>query len=263
MKIFMAPLISGSSGNATLIGTENTRILIDAGSTGKVILGLLDGLGAGMPEAILVTHEHTDHINAVGVISRKLGIPVFANAETWEAMQKKIGNISLKNIRIIEESEFYIGDICVKPFETSHDAAHPFAYSCYANGAKVSTLTDTGRFTKKMLKETEGADIVLLEANHDIGMLMNGSYPKTLKDRIRSTKGHLSNDQAAEAARLLADTRVRGLLLGHLSRENNTLEAAFGTVKAGLKTAGIDVGKDIGLGMTKRDCAVGPYLIGD
>lgn len=257
----MSPLCSGSSGNSTYIGTENTGLLVDAGTTGKNILSLIEGISVVMPKAILVTHEHIDHINAVGIVSRKLDIPVYANAETWAAMEKKLGNIRLGNIRVISDEEFYIGDICVKPFETSHDSAHSFAYSFYANGAKVSTMTDTGRCSQSMLAEVEASDLILLEANHDVDMLKNGLYPQHLKQRILSAKGHLSNVQAAAAAVELAKSGVRGILLGHLSSENNTMSAAFETVREGLCAGGIIPGKDVALGMTKRNSPVGPYAL--
>lgn len=258
----MAPLFSGSSGNSTYIGTEKSALLVDAGFTGKAVLSALDSIGDCIkPQGIVITHEHIDHINAVGVISRKLDIPIYANGETWAAMEKKLGNLSLKNVCVIDTSEFYIGDICIKPFETSHDAAHPFGYAFYANGAKLCTMTDTGKFNNNMLSEAENSDIMLLEANHDVGMLKNGPYPKQLKDRILSVKGHLSNIQAAQASVELAKRGVRAFLLGHLSKENNTLEYAFNTVRDGLFDNGIVPGKDVAIGMTKRDGIVGPYII--
>jgi len=261
MKIQISPLVSGSSGNATYIGTDSTGLLVDAGTTGKNLLALLSSISVQKPAGILVTHEHNDHISAVGILSRKLDIPIYANTETWAAMEKKIGNIHLRNIREITAEEFYIGDICIRPFETSHDAAHPFGYTFYANGAKLCTMTDTGRLTKEMLMQAEGSDLILLEANHDIDMLKNGPYPKALQDRILGTKGHLSNVQAANAAVELVKSGVRGILLGHLSKENNTLELAFKTVKNTLTENGIIVGRDVGLGMTKRDSFVGPYTL--
>lgn len=263
MKLCIAPLFSGSGGNSTLVFSEKTRVLIDAGLTGKRIVTALDesGIHPGSIDAIIITHEHIDHIKGVGVLSRKYDIPVYANSETWAEMYAKIGDVAERNIRIIDESDFYINDLCIEPFSISHDAAKPFGYSVYASDAKVTVMTDTGRVSKATLARADGAKIVLLESNHDVNMLKNGSYPRALKDRILSGKGHLSNVDAAAAAAEMVKNGVRGILLGHLSRENNTEQKAFLTVTDELNKKGICVGRDVALKVTNKDNVTGIFEV--
>lgn len=260
MRLCMAPLFSSSSGNSTYIGTEKTGLLVDAGLAGSNICDALKSIDAITPSAILITHEHTDHIKGAGVISRKFDIPIYANAETWEQMEPKIGAVAQKNIRVIDtESEFFIGDICAKPIPLSHDAANPVGYSFFGGGKKVCTMTDTGKLTKNMLDAAAGSSIVLLESNHDIEMLKCGKYPYKLKMRILSGKGHLSNNDAGKGAIDLAKRGVRGILLGHLSRENNFEELAYSTVRDTLEASGVRVGKDIALAMTHKFRVTGRF----
>ncbi|MBQ9941878.1 MAG: MBL fold metallo-hydrolase [Christensenellaceae bacterium] len=263
MSLDISPLFSSSSGNCTYIEAQGTGILIDAGVAGGVAAAALSEIGKSPADVagILVTHEHVDHIRAVGVLSRKYDIPVYANEGTWLAMEGKIGNIALKNTRIIEKSEFYIGSLCVQPVPIHHDAADPTGYAVYGAGRKVGVMTDTGHVTAAMLDAMEGADILLLESNHDVDMLKNGRYPYKLKQRILSGKGHLSNDAAAEAAIALAGRGVRGILLAHLSKDNNREELAYGAVRSALQQRGLLVGRDISLGTAQKHKVTGYYSL--
>lgn len=249
MNLSIAPLFSSSSGNATYIGSEETGILIDAGVTGKNMEAALKSIDK-KPErlkGILITHEHVDHIKGAGILSRKYNIPIYANRATWECICDKIGEIRERNMRLIDECDFFIGDLTITPIPLSHDAADPAGYSVYANGKRVSVLTDTGRVTEDMLKKAAGSDIILLEANHDVEMLKCGKYPYNLKTRILSTKGHLSNEDSGRAAVELVKRGVRGILLGHLSRENNFDELAKKTVEDALIKEAIIPGRDVAL----------------
>jgi len=263
MSLSIAPLFSSSSGNCTFIGTENTGLLVDAGLAGNMIEGALAAIGRkpGALCGIVVTHEHTDHVKGVGVLSRKYDLPVYANTKTWECMQGKLGRVSLKNTRVIDRSEFFVGDICVQPVALHHDAADPNGYAFFADGKKLGVMTDTGRVTRRMLDAMEGAAIVLLESNHDVEMLKNGSYPRYLKARILSTRGHLSNEDAGKAAEELVKRGVRGILLGHLSKENNREPLAYGTVQTLLAQAGIVAGRDLALGTTQKYTVTGCYTL--
>ena len=158
----------------------------------------------------------------MGVLSRRYDIPIFANALTWEAMQSDIGRIKAKNECVIDRGEFYIGDICARPIPLMHDAADPTGYALCAGGKQVGILTDTGKVTRDMLDTLADSSIVLLESNHDETMLKNGPYPYSLKQRILSAHGHLSNIASCRAAKALAERGVRGVLLAHLSEHNNT-----------------------------------------
>lgn len=259
----ISPLFSGSSGNSTYISSDEHSLLIDAGVTGKQLDEAFSLIKRDPSKlgGILITHEHSDHIKGVGVISRRYGVPVYANAPTWEAMEGKLGKIAAHNIRIIDDTEFYIGDICVKPIPLHHDAVCPRGYSVFCGSKKFTVLTDTGHITRSMLAEAAGSDIVLLESNHDVEMLKCGSYPFQLKQRILSGNGHMSNDDAATVAVELVKSGVRGILLGHLSLENNFPSLAQKTVSDGLVAGGVVVGKDVALQTARRLTPTGVYIL--
>jgi len=261
MKLSIAPLFSGSGGNATYIGTESGGLLIDAGLSGSTIISALQQIDKKPTDlsGILVTHEHIDHIKGIGVLSRKYDIPVFANAETWEAMQDKVGGISLKNMRMIDDGEFFIRDMMITPIPLSHDAANPTGYAVSANGKKVTVMTDSGKVTKQMFDRAAGSSILLLESNHDVNMLKCGRYPYQLKARILSNKGHLSNIDCGKAAAELIGRGVRGILLGHLSKENNFDELAYQTVYDTLIAEGIVPGRDAALAVAKKTEVTGYF----
>ena len=261
MELKIAPLFSGSKGNCIYIGTETSKVLVDAGYSCTRLVAELKKADAHMEDidGILITHEHSDHIAGVGVVSRKYDIPVYANQETWTAMAPRLGEVADRNIRVIDEEDFYVKDLCVQPYEISHDAVRPFGYSLTAGGKKVSIMTDLGRVTEKMLEQVRGSSIVLLESNHDVEMLKCGPYPYYLKRRIRSQHGHLSNDDAALTAYRLVEAGVRGILLGHLSEKNNFYELAYETVCGFLQQNGIVIGKHVAVGLAKREGVTGVY----
>ena len=243
-------LKSGSRGNSALVVSEKTKILIDCGISGKTAeksLGQLD-INPAEIDAIVVTHEHIDHILGVGVMMRRYKTPVFANADTWNAMLPQIGKIDESLIREFKcYEDFEIGDIGVAPFPIPHDAANPVGYSFLNDGEKVSVATDVGELKKEMFLALRGSDTVLLEANHDVNMLEMGSYPMPLKRRIRGNLGHLSNDDAGKAAEFLVRLGTENIILGHLSEENNYPRLALETVVCALNEADIKVGRDVTL----------------
>lgn len=263
MALSITPLFSGSSGNAILIRSEQTKILVDAGVSGKRIEQALAEVGetAGDIKAILLTHEHSDHITGAGVLSRKHNIPIYATELTWNAANGKLGRVSTKHTRIISKSDFYIDDLLIEPFETPHDAVDPVGY-CVSNGAKkIGVATDLGYFSKTVEYRLHSCDLVLLESNHDSDMLLAGRYPYHLKQRIKSRRGHLSNDDAAQAAIRLAAAGVSSILLGHLSQENNFEHLAFRTVTDALMGEGLTPGHDFQLGLAFRDRVTGVFDI--
>jgi phosphoribosyl 1,2-cyclic phosphodiesterase len=261
MALRIAPLFSGSSGNSIFIRSEQASLLIDAGTSCSRISQELAKADASLCslDGILITHEHTDHIRGLDIITKKYDIPVYANGPTWEILLPKLRDIKPKNIREITTEDFYIKDICVQPFEVSHDAACPYGYALHSKGKKVAVITDLGHITQKIIDGVGGSSIVLLEANHDVEMLNAGPYPYHLKRRILSGKGHLSNDAAAEAAFELVKPGVRGIILGHLSLQNNVEELAYQTVCAYLEQNGVQVGKHMGLALAKRSEITGCY----
>lgn len=259
--IRFSPLYSGSSGNCSVISAGGTNVLIDAGMTGKAITAALSAVGidpAGI-DALVVTHEHSDHIKSIGVLSRKYDIPVYANEKTWKAMRPLIGEVAMHNVRtFVTGQNFYLSDIDVTPFHLSHDAADPVGYVFLYRGSKIVYMTDTGCVTEAMRELAKGADLIFLEANHDVDLLKRGPYPYQLKRRILSDKGHLSNAAAGEALIKLYPTGVRRVILAHLSRENNTESTAYSTVLQSLIEAGI-AEKDLFITVAHRDRVTGIF----
>lgn len=265
MNFKVCSLFSGSSGNSTYIGTEKTHILVDAGLPGKSIISALRHIGIDSRElkGILITHEHSDHIKGAGVLSRMLNIPIYANEETWNAMQDKIGQVAPYNRRIFYNNmDFYIDDVNIQPYKIPHDAADPVGFSLYYQNRKVSIITDLGHTNNKLIKTVMDSDLVILEANHDTDMLMAGPYPMHLKKRIQGRKGHLSNKDSGLALLEMIKGRVTHVLLAHLSRENNYPQLAYQTVTDILVSNGVQPGKDIQVDMTYRDRASNLYHIG-
>ena len=241
MQMRFCTLFSGSSGNCVFVGTETDKILIDAGVSASRTVKELQSIGVDIHEirALLITHEHNDHISGVGVLSRKYGLPVYATAGTWRGMSAKIGNIApYHHIEIDMEQDFFVGGLSVTPFATPHDANEPCGFVVSSRGASVAIATDIGCVRKSWLDAVSHAGVVLLESNYDPAMLLAGPYTYKLKRRIQGSKGHLSNDDAARAAIELVKRGVQSLVLGHISKENNFPELAYQSVVALLAEAG-------------------------
>lgn len=245
-------LISGSSGNATLISDGGTNILVDCGMSGKKLsesLAAID-MHADELDALLITHEHIDHVRGAGVIARRYNIPVYATEGTFASMET--GAIPEWNV-ISPDADFEIGSIGVMPFSIPHDASQPVGYSFFSDDRKYTIATDIGHMSGYVLNHLTGSDTILLESNHDIDMLRMGTYPFPLKQRILSSTGHLSNDDAAEALCRLAQSGTEHFMLGHLSKENNTPQIAYMSAQNALSEAGINVGGDITLTVAQRN----------
>ena len=249
-------LSSGSSGNSLLIETDKTRILIDAGFTGKRLETLIKEAGV-LPDtidAILVTHEHNDHIKGAGIMSRRFNIPIIANEETWIAMIKKIGPIKDKNILVFKNDyDFTLKDLDIHPFSTFHDAANSCGFAVNYKKNKISIMTDTGTVNERMKKQLLGSDVIFIESNHDPIMLMNGPYSPALKRRVASTKGHLSNLDCAYTLEEILSGNGEKVILAHLSGENNTADIAIDTVSNHLMDLGLDLKRDISLNVADRN----------
>jgi phosphoribosyl 1,2-cyclic phosphodiesterase len=265
MNFKVCSLFSGSSGNSTYIGTEKTHVLVDAGASMKnVVAGLGQiGIDGRDLQGILVTHEHSDHISAVGAISRRFHVPVYANEETWQAMESKLGRIDAGNRRVFyNDMDFYIQDINIQPFQIPHDAADPVGFSFSYKNKKISIVTDLGHTNSKIIKSVMDSDLVILEANHDANMLMAGPYPGYLKKRILGRKGHLSNKDSGQALLEMVKGKVTHVLLAHLSKDNNYPQLAYQTVVDILESNGVQAGRDIQVDLTYRDRASNFYHIG-
>lgn len=228
-----ASLYSGSSGNCLYVETENTKILIDAGVSLKKIEKGLDNLNVDAKDldGVIVTHEHIDHIQSIGNLSKKFDIPVFANQKTFDAMPKQTEKLSEKNKKKINiDEKFMIGDIEILPFSIPHDAANPCGFTLFSNNKKISIATDIGHMTGDIVKQIDGSEFVLLEANYDTEVLKYTKYPFKLKERIAGPTGHLSNKMAGQTINYLINSGLKKAMLGHLSKESNFPELAYQTV---------------------------------
>ena len=246
-------LISGSSGNSTLIIQENTIILLDCGTSGKKLTQAIESLGFSCNDinAILLTHEHIDHIKGAGILSRRFDIPIYATEETFSKMD--IGPLNDNNINTITpDKEIIIGDTSVVPFSISHDAANPVGYTFNLKEGKFSSLTDTGIITQDIYNHVWDSKFLMLESNHDVDMLQYGNYPYQLKRRILGKTGHLSNNIAASMAVKMMENGAEHIMLSHLSNENNTPEIAYKTTENALCQKGGIIGKDITLSVANR-----------
>lgn len=193
-------------------------------------------------DAIFITHEHKDHIHGAGILSRKYNIPIFANGETWEAMADYLKKIDKNNIREFRiEEGFYFKDIYVEPVPVFHDAVNPNGYILKDDKFKISVVTDTGWINTQMQEQMKDSNIYFLESNHDVDMLKNGSYPWPLKQRVLSTRGHLSNENASELIKQLGKGSGEIIVLSHLSIDNNTPELAYKNMKKTLDEMGIEL----------------------
>lgn len=255
-SLMICPLSSGSSGNCVLLRVGKAKVLVDCGITGKATENHLKTLGLSPQEidAIIVTHEHIDHIQGVGILCRRYRIPVYATLGTWKAMINSIGKIDPLFIRYIAaEVPFEINGAQFFPFSTSHDAAESIGL-IFSNGEKYGALaTDLGTVTKHIYELLSTCSIAMIEANHDETMLLRGSYPQKLKERILSDSGHLSNKLCgALCAKLVREGALRKILLGHLSSDNNTPHLAYETVNNSIKASGCDENIGVELFVAKR-----------
>jgi len=228
----VAMLASGSKGNAALIKAGEIYFLVDMGLSCRELTNRLKKVGV-VPEqisAIFITHEHSDHIKGLETFTKKYSVPLYSSENTWRAIVNRLKNIRRENLYSMR-GEITLGDVKIASFIIPHDASDPHGYYFIGpNGEKCTYLTDTGFVTEVVQSAVEGADTLILETNHDVEMLKNGSYPYELKRRILSTLGHLSNESAGN---LLADLNClpRQIILAHLSQENNRPEIALNTVK--------------------------------
>lgn len=226
-------LYSGSSGNSLLVETENTKLLIDAGVSSKKIETALTNLNIdpASVNGILITHEHSDHVQGLGTFAKKYDLPVFVNQKTLDAMPKQKEKIAEKNIKNFKiEEKFEIGDMQIKPFSIPHDAANPCGFNIFKGNKKISIATDIGHITNGILKNLEDSIFVLLESNYDPEVLKFSRYPYQLKSRIAGPNGHLSNESAGKTISHLLGSGLEQAMLGHLSKESNFPELAYKTV---------------------------------
>ena len=249
-------LYSGSSGNSILLGSEKTKILIDAGLSGKKIIDGLQEVGQNPNEidGIFITHEHSDHIKGAGILSRKFNIPIYANELTWKAMEKSLGKIKEENIKIMpKRSTMSLNDLDITSFNTPHDSVASTGYTIKHKGKSASIATDIGTFTEEILRNIRESEVILLESNHDVQMVKFGPYPYELKRRVLSEVGHLSNEDCGKAiVDIMKHDMHRKIILGHLSNTNNVPELAEQAVINVLSAHKINIGKDLEIKLADR-----------
>lgn len=222
-------LASGSNGNSTLVESDKARVLIDLGISLKELTKRLTNIGIKNDEidAVFVSHEHIDHIRGVGIFARKYNTPIFINKPTFEESRHIIG--SLDTINLINSSHIKIKDLRIEHIKKFHDAADPVSFVVSKGRNKIGVITDLGIACNSVKEAVKELNCIVLESNHDLAMLRNGSYPAHLKQRIESKYGHLSNEDAALLLLEKASSKLKTVFLAHLSENNNTPRLAYDT----------------------------------
>ncbi len=259
-------IASGSSGNCYLVRTDNTALLVDAGISGKRILEGLVSVGTDpqFVSALLLTHEHEDHVKSVRVLSKKIdGLKVFSSMGTWKAICDKLEKV--EHYDTFAGETIKLGDISVTSFALSHDAAEPIGYSFESGGRRMTILTDSGCIGEDAHQLLSDSQLMVLESNHDVGALHFCRYPYSLKRRILSDQGHLSNEAAGkEICRILRESEgeeIPTVLLAHLSHETNFPELAFTTVQNILAEEGYYIDRHVRVAVLLRDQISQVFLV--
>lgn len=249
-------LYSSSSGNSFFVQTENTKILIDAGVSCKKIENALNSLDVS-PEnidAIMLTHEHIDHVKSIGMLSKKYNIPIYSNKETWNAILNSNNKLLNSDIHFfVNDKDFEFNDLKICPFSTPHDAANPCGFNIFKDKKKISIATDLGHISPKIIQNLENSSLVMLESNYDSNILKYSSYPYMLKERISGPKGHLENCVTGKTIAHLINGGLENALLIHLSKENNFPELAYKTVTEELHKQNL-LESSLSLNVAPRDC---------
>ncbi|MBQ9030766.1 MAG: MBL fold metallo-hydrolase [Parasporobacterium sp.] len=221
-------IASGSSGNATYVGTDHTHILIDSGVSRKRIMEGLKRLDLSLKDldAVLITHEHSDHIASLAMVEKASLIPVYTSEGTARQLQEKEMIPQELLHPVGKEQPFRIGDLRITALPTSHDAADPVCYRLSDGRSDCAVVTDLGTYDEALVRQLQGLDAVVLEANHDVRMLEAGPYPYPLKRRIAGKKGHLSNEDSGRLLSRILHDHLKYIALAHLSRKNNTEDLA-------------------------------------
>lgn len=233
-------LASGSKGNCTLIRTKSTKILVDAGTSGKKIWEAINKIGADQNKisGLIISHDHSDHIKGAGIVCRKLNIPLYISRLSYESCLHKLGKLPAGVEHFIIGKSFSIGDICIDTIPSKHDAIDGCNFvftSKNMPGRKLTLATDLGESSRYLLVKMKNSTSIILESNHDIQMLLNGPYPPPLKQRVKGQQGHLSNNQAVEVIAEVIHPKLTNIILAHLSEENNKPSLAFTTMEHYLK----------------------------
>jgi len=233
-------LASGSGGNACYVETPNTKVVIDSGLSCRELIHRLDmiGMGSDHLDALVITHEHSDHIKGAGPLSRRFDIPVYGNGATLNKGMKTLGNIS-RPLAICTGQTITINDLKIETFTKCHDAVDPMGLVISSKGSRLGLITDLGRSTRLVEERLKDCNALIIEFNHDLEMLDKGTYPLYLKRRIRGQEGHLSNQQAGELLEAVAHESLKKVVLAHISKENNLPDIAFEEAQGALSKCSV------------------------
>ncbi|MBN1949219.1 MAG: MBL fold metallo-hydrolase [Candidatus Cloacimonetes bacterium] len=247
-----AILASGSKGNCTVVRTRDTKILVDAGLPGNRISAQLASisLDESRIRALIISHEHSDHVAGAGIIARKYNIPVYISRLTYEAVKFRLGRLPKGNVFFQTGQDFRIGDIVVHAFSSSHDVVDGCNFIFQKEDEplrKLALATDLGYATQLLINRLRNATTIILESNHDTGMLLEGPYPWHLKQRVHSRQGHLSNEQAVGVISQVIHPGLKNLILAHLSEQNNSPDLAYNIMKQYLQEIRFDLNLFISL----------------
>lgn len=260
-------LASGSSGNCIFVRTGSISLLVDVGVSCKYLCRELEKIAVSPAsiDAVLLTHEHTDHIKGVGTFAKRFGTAVYANRATWYSGQRYLGKVDEAYRREFTTNQTFSihKQVAVTPFAISHDAADPVGFRIEAEGKRLVVATDLGLVTQGVLHHLRGADALIIEANHDKYMLEQGPYPLYLKRRIAGKRGHLPNDITARLLGRIICERTRAVFLAHLSEVNNAPLLALNTVCSHLAEKGIKVGGEVDILVASRKQATPLISIAD
>ncbi|WEG12814.1 MBL fold metallo-hydrolase [Pullulanibacillus sp. KACC 23026] len=256
MSMNFSVLASGSTGNAVYVEYGDKRLLVDCGLSGKKMDELfkeIDRSPKGL-DGILVSHEHSDHVKGLGIFARRHHLPIYANEATWKAMSSSIGEVPVEQKFIFKTGQVQsFGQLEVESFGVSHDAAEPMFFVFRGGGKQLTLVTDLGYVSDRIKGTIQGSDTYIIEANHDIEMLMAGRYPWSIKRRILGDSGHISNEDAGSALCEVLDNRTQSIYLAHLSKDNNMKELARMSVQQRLEQEGIRIGETLGIYDTDPD----------
>lgn len=226
---------SGSGGNSIFVESSGVKLLVDAGFSCKKIEEKLNSINENLKDidALLITHEHSDHIQGAGIISRKFDIPIYITAESYNAGEKKLGKIAEKNLKIIQGKSFTLkNSLKVLPFDVMHDAERTVGYRIESEcGKRMAISTDIGYVNNIVRENFKDIDIMIIESNYDYNMLMTCNYPWELKHRVKGRNGHLSNNDAAKFIKEMYTDRLKKVYLAHISKDSNNYELAKRTVE--------------------------------
>jgi len=260
----VATLGSGSRGNTTYVGDGRRGVLIDCGLSTKQIRLRLDqiGLGGSRIDAVLITHEHTDHVGSARVLDKHLAksqgqpVPFYLTRGTARGLNPKVRPSHLHDVQ--PGVHFSVGAFTIEPLTIPHDTLDPVAYVLTHHGVRVGVITDLGRATQLVTAQIASLDVALVEFNHDEQMLLEGDYPWPLKQRVRGPHGHLSNTQAGALVRAAASPRLKHLILGHLSEDNNRPELALDAATEALGLAGC---RGVSVHIAQQRTPLAPVLV--